>query len=68
MSEEQFNTCNADTKEEAMINQVASDGQARYNIAGTPTLVVNLIVVSPGMVPTLDQMRGFLDAALTGKP
>jgi len=31
-------------------------------------LVVNGTVVSPGTVPTLAQMRGFLDAALAGKP
>jgi len=47
-----------------VINQVASDGQVRYNIGGTPTIVVNGVNVSPGMVPTLEQMRGFLDAAL----
>jgi protein-disulfide isomerase len=64
MSEEQFNRCTADTREEAVINQVASDGQARYNITGTPTIVVNGVNVSPGVVPTLEQMRGFLDAAL----
>ena len=67
MSEEQFNACNADTKEEAAINQVAADGQSRYNITGTPTIVVNGVNASPGMVPTLEQMRGFLDAALAGK-
>jgi protein-disulfide isomerase len=67
MSEEQFNACNADTKEEPIINKVASDGQARYNITGTPTIVVNGVNVSPGRVPTLEQMRGYLDAALAGK-
>jgi len=67
MSEEQFNACNADTKEEAIINQVASDGQAKYNITGTPTIIVNGVNVSPGMVPSLEQMRGYLDAALAGK-
>lgn len=67
MSEEQFNTCNADTKEEAIINQVASDGQAKYNITGTPTIVVNGVNVSPGMVPSLEEMRRHLDAALAGK-
>lgn len=67
MSEEQFYACNADTKEEPIINQVASDGQARYGITGTPTIVVNGKNMSPGMVPTLEQMRGFLDAALAGK-
>jgi protein-disulfide isomerase len=68
MSEGQFNACVADTKRDDVINKVAADGQAKYNITGTPTLVVNGTVVSPGTVPTLDQMRGFLDAALTGKP
>jgi protein-disulfide isomerase len=67
MSEEQFNACNADTKEEPIINKVASDGQARYNITGTPTIVVNGVNASPGRVPTLEEMRGYLDAALAGK-
>lgn len=67
MSEEQFNACNADTKEEAIINQVASEGQLRYNITGTPTIVVNGVNVSPGRVPTLEEMRGYLDRALAGK-
>jgi protein-disulfide isomerase len=67
MNEEQFNACTTDTKEEAVINQVASDGQAKYNIGGTPTIVVNGVVVSPGTVPTLEQVRGALDAALASK-
>jgi protein-disulfide isomerase len=67
MSEEQFNTCTTDTKEEAVINQVARDGQAKYNIGGTPTIVVNGVNASPGIVPTLEQMRGYLDAALASK-
>jgi protein-disulfide isomerase len=67
MSEGQFNACVADTKRDDAINKVAADGQAKYNITGTPTLVVNGTVVSPGAVPTLDQMRGFLDSALAGK-
>ena len=65
MNEAQFNACTNDTREEATINQVASDGQAKYNITGTPTIVVNGVNSSPGVVPTLDQMRGFLDAALS---
>ncbi len=67
MSEDQFNACNSDTKEEATINKVASDGQAKYNITGTPTVVVNGTNVSPGMVPGLAEMRGYLDNALAGK-
>jgi protein-disulfide isomerase len=68
MSEEQFNACVADPKRDDVINKVAADGMAKYNITGTPTVIVNGTVVSPGMVPTLEQMRGFLDAALAGKP
>ncbi len=65
MSEGRFNSCTTDTREEATINQVASDGQAKYNITGTPTIVVNGVNSSPGVVPTLEQVRGFLDAALS---
>ena len=68
MSEGQFDACVADTKQDAIINKVAADGAARYNISGTPTLIVNGKVVTPGMVPTLAQMRTALDDALAGKP
>jgi protein-disulfide isomerase len=68
MSEGQFDACVADTKQDAIINKVAADGMEKYKITGTPTLIVNGTVVTPGMVPTLEQMRGALDAALAGKP
>ena len=68
MSEAQFDACVAGTKQDAIINKVAADGAARYNISGTPTLIVNGKVVTPGMVPTLAQMRTALDDALAGKP
>ena len=67
MSEAQFDACIADTKEDAVINQVASDGQAKYGITGTPTVVVNGVNASPGRVPTVEQMKTFLDNALAGK-
>ena len=67
MSAAQFDACVADTKEDAGINKVADEGQARYNITGTPTIVVNGVNVSPGMVPSLEQMKTFLDDALAGK-
>jgi len=50
-----------------VINQVASDGQAKYDITGTPTVVVNGVNASPGRVPTVEQMKTFLDNALAGK-
>jgi protein-disulfide isomerase len=68
MSEGQFDACVADTKPDEMINKVAADGVARYNISGTPTLIVDGKVVTPGMVPSLAQMRAALDAALANKP
>jgi len=67
MSEQQFDTCIADTKLDSVINQVASDGQAKYNITGTPTIVVNGVNASPGKVPSVEQMKTFLDNALAGK-
>lgn len=67
MSEKQFDACIADTKEDATINQVASDGQAKYNITGTPTIVIDGVNASPGRVPNVEQMKAFLDKALAGK-
>lgn len=68
MSEGQFDTCVADTKQDAIINKVADDGMARYKITGTPTVIVDGKVVTPGMVPSLEQLRGALDAALAAAP
>jgi len=67
MSEGQFEACVADTKLDSIINKVAADGAAKYNITGTPTLIVDGKVVSPGMVPSLEQIRSSLDAALASK-
>ena len=68
MSEGQFDACVADTKQDAIINKVADDGMARYKITGTPTVIVDGKVVTPGMVPSLEQLRGALDAALAAAP
>jgi len=38
---EDADRCMSDATEQNRINQVAADGQTRYNIHGTPTLVVN---------------------------
>jgi protein-disulfide isomerase len=68
MNEGQFDACIADTKQDAIINKVADDGMARYKITGTPTVIVDGKVVTPGMVPSLEQLRGALDAALAAAP
>lgn len=41
MTEAQFEACIADTKRDAIINQVAQDGVERYGISSTPSLVIN---------------------------
>jgi protein-disulfide isomerase len=41
MSEEAFNTCITDTKEDEVINTVAKDGVDKYGINSTPSIVIN---------------------------
>ncbi len=41
MSAEQVDKCMSDTKEDETINSIAKDGEARYSITGTPTIVVD---------------------------
>ena len=41
MSQADADRCLADTKDEDAISKVGEDGVAKYNIAGTPTLVIN---------------------------
>jgi len=41
MSTEKVDQCIADKNEQDRINQVAQDGETKYNIQGTPTFVVN---------------------------
>ena len=64
-----------------VVGQRLSRVDARRKVTGTATysaehrlegllygVIVNGTVVSPGMVPTVEQMRGALDAALASKP
>jgi protein-disulfide isomerase len=41
MSEDQFNACLADTKEDAIINQTAADAVAGFHLDHTPTIILN---------------------------
>jgi protein-disulfide isomerase len=45
MSTEKVDQCIADKNEQDRINQVAQDGETRYNIQGTPTFVIDGEVV-----------------------
>jgi len=65
MSEEQFNTCIADTKEDAAINKVAEDGQTKYKIDHTPTIIVNGTVQDSAA--EWDKLKAILDLALAAK-
>lgn len=65
MTEAQFDACLADTKRDAIINQVAQDGVTRYGLNSTPSLVING-VLTPN-VAEYDQLRVALDAALAAK-
>lgn len=65
MTEAQFDACLADTKRDAIINQVAQDGVDRYGLNSTPSLVING-VLTPN-VAEYDQLKIALDAALAGK-
>ena len=65
MTEAQFDSCLADTKRDAIINQVAQDGVTRYGLNSTPSLVING-VLTPN-VAEYDQLKIALDAALAAK-
>lgn len=65
MSEAQFDACLADTKRDAIINQVAQDGVTRYGLNSTPSIVING-VLTPN-VAEYDRLKVALDAALAAK-
>ena len=62
MSQSDADRCLADTKDEDAISKVGEDGVAKYNISGTPTLVIN-----GNPAPRFDDFFSRLDAALSGK-
>jgi protein-disulfide isomerase len=54
MSAEQVDRCIANKAEDERINQVAAEGEAKYNITGTPTFVVNGEPQGSGNIPFAD--------------
>lgn len=62
MTEQQFDACLADAKEDAEINKVAQDGQTRYMISGTPTVIING-QPQPG-VSRWEDLKPLVEAAL----
>ena len=65
MTEAQFEACIADTKRDAIINQIAEDGVKRYNLSSTPSLVINGKLATH--VHDYGELKVALDAALAGK-
>ena len=58
--------CSADTTQDADINKVAAEGEARYHITGTPTIIVNDRAQPSGDL-SWDRLKRLVDAALAGK-
>lgn len=67
MSADQVDKCIADKAVAEHINKVAQDGQARYNITGTPTFVINGAVHSSIDVGTWEDMRAVVEPLLAKK-
>ena len=62
LSREQVDKCLADSSEDARINAAAQEGAARYNITGTPTLVINGKAQPSGGLP-YESLAPLLDQA-----
>ena len=63
MSEQQVDQCMVNKAEDDRINKVASDGEARYGITGTPTFILNGVSLGSGGIP-YDRMAKLLDDEL----
>ncbi|OJT98070.1 MAG: hypothetical protein BGN82_03740 [Alphaproteobacteria bacterium 65-7] len=63
MSAEQVNQCWANKAEDERINKVSSEGEARYNITGTPSFILNGVNQGSGVIP-YDRLAKLLDTEL----
>lgn len=63
MSAQQVDQCMVNKAEDDRINKVSSDGEARYNITGTPTFILNGVNVGSGNF-SYETMSKLLDAEL----
>jgi protein-disulfide isomerase len=66
MSAEQVDKCISNTSEDDIINQVAKDGETKYSITGTPTIVVDGVSAGSHFF-TYDEIKTLLDTALASK-
>jgi protein-disulfide isomerase len=63
MSEEQVDQCMVNKAEDDRINKVATDGETRYGITGTPTFILNGVSQGSGNIP-YETLAKLLDAEL----
>jgi protein-disulfide isomerase len=61
-----FNACFSDNR---YASEIADDltKVKNYNITGTPSVFVNGVIVSPGFVPSVEQLSTAIDSALAGQ-
>jgi protein-disulfide isomerase len=61
----EFNQCFSDNKYSAQIEAEYQEGVAT-GVSGTPTVLVNGQILTPGFVPTYDEIKSAIDTALAG--
>jgi protein-disulfide isomerase len=61
----EFNQCFIDDKFSAQIEADYQEGIAA-GVSGTPTVLVNGQILTPGFVPTYDEIKSAIDTALAG--
>ncbi|MBE3067640.1 MAG: DsbA family protein, partial [Chloroflexi bacterium] len=61
-----FNTCFQSDRDAYFIDQDRLTGQAA-GVSGTPSVFVNGQIVTPGYVPSYDQLAAAIETALAGK-
>ena len=66
MGSDKATQCMTGTAEDARINKVAGEGDARYHIGGTPTFVINGVAQPAGPIGW-DKLQVLLDAELAKK-
>jgi protein-disulfide isomerase len=66
MSADEADKCMNDPSLDATINTVAQDGETKYTITGTPTIVVDGVAQTSGFIPYAD-LKKTIDAALAKK-
>jgi protein-disulfide isomerase len=66
MSADEADKCMNDSSLDATINTVAQDGETKYTITGTPTIVVGGVAQPSGFIPYVE-LKKTIDAALAKK-